>query len=56
MIEYDIQQAVNEVYFANDYKKIMQNVSNDNTRLVESEDDALDENREGIKGDIVYGM
>ena len=58
MIEYNIQQARNEAYFANEYREIMQNVSNDNTKLLEVkiEDDALDENREGVRGDPVYGI
>ena len=53
MMEYNIQEALNEAYFASEYQKIIQSASNDNTSLLESEDD---ENREGIKGDIVYGM
>jgi hypothetical protein len=59
MIECNIQQAVNEAYFANDYKRIMQNVSNDNTKLleVEIEDNANnDENNKNIRKDPTYGI
>ena len=59
MIEYNIQQAVNEAYFANEHREIMQNVSNDNTNLleVEIEDNAKnDENDENIRKDPTYGI
>lgn len=59
MIEYNIQQAVNEAYFANEHREIMQNVSNDNTKLleVEIEDNAKnDENDENIRKDPTYGI
>ena len=59
MIEYNIQQAVDEAYFANEYREIMQNVSNDNTKLleVEIEDNAKnDENDENIRKDPTYGI
>ena len=59
MIEYDIQQARNEAYFANEYREIMQNVSNDNTNLskVEIKDNAKnDENNKNIRKDPTYGI
>ena len=59
MIEYNIQQALNEAYFANEHREIMQNVSNDNTKLleVEIEDNAKnDENDENIRKDPTYGI
>jgi hypothetical protein len=59
MIEYDIQQAVNEAYFANDHREIMQNVSNDNTKLleVEVEDNVNnDDNNKNIRKDPTYGI
>ena len=56
MIEYNIQQARNEAYFANECREIMQNVSNDNTKLseLETEDNSNDDNN--IRKDPTYGM
>lgn len=59
MIEYNIQQALNEAYLANEHREIMQNVSNDNTKLleVENEDNVNnDENNKNIRKDPTYGM
>ena len=59
MIEYNIQQALNEAYFANDRREIMQNVSNDNTKLleVEIEDNAKNyEDNKNIRKDPTYGI
>lgn len=56
MIEYNIQQALNEAYFFSQCQQMLQSVSNDNTKLVETEDDAIDKNREGVRGDPSYGM
>ena len=59
MIEYNIQQARNEAYFANEYREIMQNVSNDNTNLLEVETENNvdnDGNNENIRKDPTYGM
>ena len=59
MIEYNIQQAVNEAYFANDHREIMQNVSNDNTKLLEVETESnvnSDENNKNIRKDPTYGI
>lgn len=58
MIEYNIQQARNEAYFANEYREIMQNVSNDNTNLLEVEIEDQDnvDNNENIRKDPTYGM
>ena len=59
MIEYDIQQARNEAYFANEYREIMQNVSDDNTKLLEVKIENNvnnDENNKNIRKDPTYGM
>ena len=59
MIEYNIQQAVNEAYFANEHREIMQNVSNDNTKLleVETEDNAKNnDDDKNIRKDPTYGI
>lgn len=59
MIEYNIQQACNEAYFANEYREIMQNVTNDNTKLLEVETESnvnSDENNKNIRKDPTYGI
>ena len=59
MIEYNIQQALNEAYFANEHREIMQNVSNDNTNLLEVETENNvdnDGNNENIRKDPTYGI
>ena len=59
MIEYNIQQALNEACFANEHREIMQNVSNDNTKLleVETEDNAKnDDDDKNIRKDPTYGI
>ena len=57
MIEYNIQQAVNEAYFANEHREIMQNVSNDNTKLLEVEiEDNANNDDNNIRKDPTYGI
>ena len=59
MIEYNIQQAINEAYLANEYREIMQNVSDDNTKLLEVKIENNvnnDENNKNIRKDPTYGM